>query len=227
MRERRLSIFNRFKTGGRQLTGEARRQRLIVLALATKINPADRTRTGIAQQVADAENQMWKNVYSGIFKDLDEVLLPMHIVEEENRLPLKRGPKALQERGVPYYRLTRGGLLVALSLAEPGEEKRLLDAFFRGAEPGEERFSRILGVLAEASPSFTSHVMRLYVEAFCEGRIDGLLPFDLARLQETQDRSLRIQREVIAAFAGFGERERDDTMRMLDEMTAGGKGGAA
>jgi len=37
---------------------------------------------------------LWKNIYSGIFRDLDEVLLPLGIVEEEGRLPLKRGPKA-------------------------------------------------------------------------------------------------------------------------------------
>ena len=42
----------------------------------------------------------WKNIYSGIFRDLDEILLPMEIAEEDGRLPLKRGPKALQEKGI-------------------------------------------------------------------------------------------------------------------------------
>ena len=60
---------------------------------------------------------MWKNIYSGIFRDLDEILIPLGIVEEEGRLPLKRGPKALQQNGMPFYHLTKKGMIVS---NEPG-----------------------------------------------------------------------------------------------------------
>ena len=49
------------------------------------------------QKIAKKQEIAWKNIYSGIFRDLDEILLPMEIAEEDGRLPLKRGPKALQE----------------------------------------------------------------------------------------------------------------------------------
>ena len=42
-----LSIFETFKTKTEELTGEADRQRSIIVALATQTNPAERTRTGI------------------------------------------------------------------------------------------------------------------------------------------------------------------------------------
>lgn len=105
--ESKLAIFDTFKTKGDDLTGEANRQRSIITILGSNANPAERTRTGISQKIAKKQGIAWKNLYSGIFRDLDEILLPMEIAEEDGRLPLKRGPKALQEKGIPYYHLTK------------------------------------------------------------------------------------------------------------------------
>ena len=103
----KLAIFDTFKTKDNDLTGEAKRQRAIITILGTGGNPAERTRTGISQKIAKKQKIAWKNIYSGIFRDLDEILLPMEIAEEDGRLPLQRGPKALQEKGIPYYHLTK------------------------------------------------------------------------------------------------------------------------
>lgn len=223
MKETKLAVFNRFKTGKGEITGEAKRQRSIIMALAkSRANPADRTRTSIAQQIAKTENTLWKNIYSGIFRDLDEILVPMHIVVEEGRLPLKRGPKALQEIGVPYYRLTTEGILVAAALADSKNRTELLDVFFAKVKTQKEtRFASILGELSETSPFFVSHILQLYVKAFCEEKIDSLLPFDLTRLRTILDDSLLIQREIITAFAKFSKQERDDIIKMLDEIISG------
>ena len=96
----KLAIFDTFKTKNQELTGEAKRQRAIITILGSNVNPAERTRTGISQKIAKKQEITWKNIYSGIFRDLDEILLPMGIAEENGRLPLKRGPKALQEKGI-------------------------------------------------------------------------------------------------------------------------------
>ncbi len=112
----KLSIFDTFKTKDNSLTGEAKRQRSIIRILSSNANPAERTRTGISQKIAKGQGIVWKNIYSGIFRDLDEILLPMGIAEEDGRLPLKRGPKALQEIGIPFYHLTTKGVLIALSI---------------------------------------------------------------------------------------------------------------
>ena len=79
----KLAIFDTFKTKDNDLTGEAKRQRAIITILGSNVNPAERTRTGISQKIAKKQNITWKNIYSGIFRDLDEILLPMEIAEED------------------------------------------------------------------------------------------------------------------------------------------------
>ena len=111
----KLSIFDSFKTKGDKLTGEAVRQRHIISHLAREENSLLMTRTAISQNIAEKNKTAWKNVYSGVFRDLDEILLPLGIVEEAGRLPLKRGPKALQEKGIPFYNLTNKGCLLYTS----------------------------------------------------------------------------------------------------------------
>lgn len=218
MEKAKLAIFNRFKTRQMQLTGEAKRQRMIITVLANRSNPTDRTRTGIAQKIAEKEDLFWRDIYSGIFRDLDEVLLPLGIVKEEGRLPPKRGPKALREEGVPYYHLTRAGILTALALDGIKDKKTLLDTFFMGAESRESKFAGILTVLSETSPAFTSQIIRLYVKAFCEGQIGELLPFDLARLGAIQNEALKIQGEIVGAFAGLPKDEQNKTLELLNEI---------
>ncbi len=167
-----LAIFDTFKTKGLELTGEAQRQRFIITTLATKNNPTEKTRTAISQTIAEKQGVIWKNIYSGIFRDLDEILIPLELVEEGGRLPLKRGPKALQEKGIPFYHLTKKGLLVALSLKEIKNRKQILERFFELANPEETEFSSMLIKLAEISPSFTFSIFELYVKSYCEGKLE-------------------------------------------------------
>jgi len=102
----KLSIFDTFKTKREQMTVEAIRQRHIISHLARENSSTLMTRTAIALNIAKKINLLWKNIYSGVFRDLDEILIPLNIVNEAGRLPLKRGPKALLEKGVPCYQLT-------------------------------------------------------------------------------------------------------------------------
>ena len=132
VKKTKLAIFDTFKTNPNKMTGEATRQRAIIKHLASATNSASKTRTAISQRIAEENNILWKNIYSGIFRDLDEILIPLNIVEEEGRLPLKRGPKALQENGMPYYHLTKKGLLVALSISETLDRESMMDEFFAG-----------------------------------------------------------------------------------------------
>src|ERR687894_2122171 len=118
-----IAIFDTFKTRKNKFTGEAKRQRGIIAHLATEQNPDLRTRTSIAHAIAKQHGILWQNIYSGIFRDLDEVLIPAGVVREGGRLPLRRGPKALQLEGVPFYELTETGLLVASSIEEIGKER--------------------------------------------------------------------------------------------------------
>ena len=215
----KLAIFDTFKTKDDELTGEANRQRAIIAILASDANPAEKTRTGISQKMAKKQKITWKNIYSGIFRDLDEILLPMGIAEEHGRLPLKRGPKALQEIGIPYYHLTKKGLLIALSLSEIKNREKLLKEFFSQSESSEKEFEKILSNLLESSPNFTNSIFKKYVKAFCDNKIKDLLPFDLGKLKEISDESLIIQKEILSAFVKLSKQDKDDAIEFLDKIT--------
>jgi hypothetical protein len=215
----KLAVFDTFKTKGDELTGEANRQRAIIAILASNANPAERTRTGISQRIAKKQGVTWKNIYSGIFRDMDEILIPMKIAEEDGRLPLKRGPKALQEIGIPYYHLTKKGILVALSISEIKNRENLLKEFFSKSESTEKEFEKILSSLLKTSPNFTYSIFQKYVKAFCNNKIKDLLPFDLSKLREISDESLGIQKEFLEAFLKLSKQEKDDTIRFLNKIT--------
>ena len=219
----KLAIFDTFKTKGNDLTGEANRQRAIITILGSNANPAERTRTGISQRIAKKADITWKNIYSGIFRDLDEILLPIGIAEEDGRLPLKRGPKALQEKGIPYYHLTKKGILVALSITEVKNKEILMKEFFSMANSDEKEFKEILISLLESSPNFTHSIFKKYVKAFCENKIDQLLPFNLSKLSQIPDESLIIQKEILDGFLKFSKQEKDDAMKFLNKIIPDGQ----
>jgi len=214
----KLSIFDTFKTKDNSLTGEAKRQRSIIRILSSKPNPAERTRTGISQDIAKDQGIVWKNIYSGIFRDLDEILLPMGIAEEDGRLPLKRGPKALQEIGIPFYHLTRKGILIALSIKEIENKEKWLKEFFSKSDPKEKEFEKILTSLSQTSPNFTYSIFQKYVKGFCDNKIQELLPFDLSKLQSIPDESLVIQKEILEAFLKLSKQDKDEAIKFLNEI---------
>ena len=212
------SIFDTFKIKG-ELTGEANRQRAIITILASNANPAERTRTGISQSIAKRHGIAWKNIYSGIFRDLDEILIPLEIAEEGGRLPLKRGPKALQEKGIPYYHLTKKGVLVALSISEVKNREKLLEKIFSQSDSKEKEYERIIKSLSETSPNFTYSIFQKYVKAFCDNKIKDLLPFDLSKLKDISDESLIIQKEILEAFLKLSKQDKEEAIRFLNEIT--------
>lgn len=214
----KLSIFETFKTKQNELTGEALRQRGIIVHLATESNPAGRTRTSIAKKLAGSGGISWKNIYSGIFIDLDEILLPLGIVEEDGRLPLKRGPKALQEKGVPYYKLTPIGVLVSASLDEIPERKKIILQFLK-QNVQDSDIKMVITKLLQISPQFAIYLLKKYVKAYCDHKISSLIPFDSVNLKKISDDSLIIQRELIEGIFTLTKTDREKIINFLKDIT--------
>lgn len=215
-----LSVFQTFKTKGKELTGEAIRQRGIVTHLALENIPTKKTRTAIAHKLAERNGTTWQNIYSGIFRDLDEILLPLKIVEEAGRLPIKRGPKALQEEGVPYYQLTEGGLLVAASLEEMEKERtKIIEHFFeKNSNSKDKDFKKSMLILLNVAPIFISSILRKYVEAYSTGKIDHLIPFDANSVKDALDESIIIQRELLEGFASLASSDKEPIINFLKSV---------
>lgn len=213
----RLSVFDTFKTKKDEPTGEALRQRSIIITLATQDNPTQTTRTAISQKIATDNGNVWKNIYSGIFRDLDEILIPLGIVKETGRLPLKRGPKALQEKGIPFYQLTDSGLLVAMSLVEFSQREKILERFFSQVQIDAE-FLMELQVIIKFVPRFFYSLLRNYIQAYCDGKFSDLLPLERTKFLSVSKEMVMTQKEFLDAFTGMAKQEKEKTLRFLDEI---------
>ena len=214
----RLAIFDTFKTKRQQITGEATRQRAIIHHLSNATNSASKTRTAISQSIAERNKILWKNIYSGIFRDLDEILIPLGIVEEEGRLPLKRGPKALQLSGMPFYHLTKKGMIVSLAINNISERRKTLKTIMSMMIDDEKQTFEIMEKLVKIAPNFGFSIFERYVKSYCENSIDELVPFTAENVKRSTDNLAQVQMELLEGFSRLSKIEREQTINFLKKI---------
>ena len=204
-----IAIFDTFKTYHTKSTREAKRQRGIIAHIAIEKDPKYKTRTSIAHMLAKKYEVAWQNIYSAIFKDLDEVLLPAHVVKEGGRLPIKRGPKALQIEGIPYYELTNIGLIIASTIEETGDIRlrmKLLESFISNSNFNDQEknnnnqiVNEGILLLSRYAPSFILKIINEYILAYIRGEIEKLDTIDSEILKKIISKHISIERELVEA----------------------------
>jgi hypothetical protein len=208
-----IAIFDTFKTRKDKFTGEAKRQRGIIVHLALEKSAELRTRTSIAHAIAKNNGILWQNIYSGIFRDLDEVLIPSRVVQEGGRLPLRRGPKALQLEGVPFYELTETGILVASSIEELGDYRmKMLESYINSLDVhtnDEIIMKNGFLLLLKITPRFATKIINEYIYAYSTGIIDSATPIDIDKIRSVIQEQIAIEKELIEAYETMvnGQRE--------------------
>lgn len=214
-----LAIFDTFKTRKNKFTGEAKRQRGIITHLAMESNPELKTRTAIAHAIAEKHGILWQNIYSGIFRDLDEVLIPLSVVKEGGRLPLRRGPRALQLEGVPYYELTEVGLLVASTLEELGERRMKILERYLATLSDNDTDQKVLKdgilLLLKSAPSFAFKIINEYITSYSQGEMIDVVPLDAKKLQSIVASVVTVEKELVEAFTSMSNDERDMVCRFI------------
>ena len=217
-----IAIFDTFKTKKNKFTGEAKRQRGIITHLVLEKNPELRTRTSIAHAIAKNNGILWQNIYSGIFKDLDEVLIPSGVVKEGGRLPLRRGPKALQLEGVPFYELTETGILVASSIEELGNIRmNILETYFNSMSnnsSGNDIMKKSILLLLKTIPSFVIKIISAYIYAYTTGEIDKITPITVDKFRSILKEQISIEREFIESYDVLSQNQKvllKDFFKML------------
>jgi hypothetical protein len=217
-----IAIFDTFKTRKDKYTGEAKRQRGIIAHLAIEQSPEFRTRTSIAHVIAKKHGILWQNIYSGIFRDLDEALIPSGVIKEGGRLPLRRGPRALQLEGVPFYELTESGLLVASSIEELGNDRVNILEKYLGSLPAKDttETSIIAGLLLliKKAPGFAFKIINEYIYAYSSGLIDNIAPLDIEKLRGVISKQASIEKELIEAFIRMEDSQREVVDRFFCEI---------
>lgn len=217
-----IAIFDTFKTRKDKFTGEAKRQRGIIAHLAVEQSPEFRTRTSIAHVIAKKHGILWQNIYSGIFRDLEEALIPSGVIKEGGRLPLRRGPRALQLEGVPFYELTETGLLVASSIEEIGDGRIKILEKYLGSLPTKDNIedSIVTGLLLliKTAPSFVFKIVNEYIYAYSIGLIDNITPLDIKKLRAVISKQVHVEKELIEAFIRMENGQRDIVKKFFSEI---------
>lgn len=217
-----IAIFDTFKTRKDKYTGEAKRQRGIIAHLAIEQSPEFRTRTSIAHVIAKKHGILWQNIYSGIFRDLDEALIPSGVIKEGGRLPLRRGPRALQLEGVPFYELTESGLLVASSIEELGNDRVNILEKYLGSLPAKDQTetSIIAGLLLliKKAPGFAFKIVNEYIYAYNSGLIDNIAPLDIEKLRDVISKQATIEKELVEAVIKMENSQREVVMKFFGEI---------
>jgi hypothetical protein len=98
------------------------KQRFIIGSLGTQVSSM--TRGALSKLFAKKFGISVESAYHYVWEELEKCLIPSGIVCECGNLHPIRGSLILQMKGIPYYRLTNFGLLIASSLEELDEEKR-------------------------------------------------------------------------------------------------------
>jgi hypothetical protein len=217
-----IAIFDTFKTRKDRFTGEARRQRGIIAHLAIEESPEFRTRTSIAHVIAKKHGILWQNIYSGIFRDLDEALIPSGVIREGGRLPLRRGPRALQLEGVPFYELTETGLLVASSIEEIGKERvKILERYLGSLLAKNSTETAIITgllLLIKTAPQFAFKIVNEYIYAYSSGLIDNITPLDIEKLRNIISEQVGIEKELIEAYIRMEDDQREVVKTFFSEI---------
>lgn len=149
------------------------KERCIIKSLAR--NPGQ-TRNSVARDMARELGLPFSNSYGYVFKELEGCLVPNGIVQESGRKKTGMGPRALQESGIPSFRLTDAGMIVAASLGELefGKRVEMVERCLTSraiANPGEFPFYESVLTRFRSDPKVKLQLIETGVSEFIEGRI--------------------------------------------------------
>ena len=121
---------------------------------------------------------------------------------------------------MPYYHLTKRGLLVALSISDSGDRDLIMNEFFAGEyyDTEEVPIQEMITKLQKTAPKFTFALFEKNTKAYCDGKMSDLLPFNTENLQKVSDSSSHIQMELLEGFVNMSDSERNDTIDFLKKI---------
>jgi hypothetical protein len=179
-----LSSIHLFKTyKNKHLSTHALRQRFILKSLVLyEQQPLYTTRGNLSILLAREFNISKKNAYQYVFKELQKCLIPNQFVEEAGNVLTTKGPRILQRKGIPSYRLTKMGILVTSALEELEIKKRkeLLEDYLISAKISniyEFSVNEQLLFQLRKHPEFALQSIRQGVIKYIEGKINH--PLDI------------------------------------------------
>ena len=206
----KISIFDTFKLTN-QLTGKAKRQRKIIKIIGTTNIPEQRTKVEISRKISIENKQSWKNSYSGVYDDIEKILLPQKIIEEEGRIPLKRGPRLLQNEGTGYYKLTKLGTLLLFCINDDKMKIDFID-FTDQQDLGEK-----LNLLNSIDPVLCFLVLEKYTSIRCMNEED-IIPITLENISKISEFPLNYNLRFIKSILSHSKDNQREIIRIISHI---------
>jgi len=194
-----------------QLTCKAKRQRKIIKIIGTTKIPEQRTKVEISKIISIENKQSWKNSYSGVYHDIEKILLPQNIIEEEGRIPLKRGPRLLQNEGTGYYKLTKIGVLLLFCI-EGIKVEMDFTKFTYQHDLGEK-----LNLLCQISPSLCSLLLEKYVSIRCI-KGEDIVPITLENIMKITKSTLNCNIDFIKSMLSYSKDNQRKILMILSHI---------
>jgi len=206
----KTSLFETFKLTN-QLTWKAKRQRKIIKIIGTTDIPDQRTKVEISREISRENKQSWKNSYSGVYNDIEKILLPQKIIEEEGRIPIKRGPRLLQREGTGYYKLTKIGTLLLFCLQDNKVKIDFTDFTYQ-QDLGEE-----LNLLYTINPVLCFLLLEKYTSTRCISGKD-IIPITLEKISEIAEFPLNCNLEFIKSILSHNKDNQIKILQILSHI---------
>ena len=106
---------------------------------------------------------------------------------------------------------------MVLSIDDFDQKKSALDEFLTKAEIKEE-FGSIIKTLVKISPTFTYSMFEIYVRAYCEGKLENLLPFSISEFQKISKNIFVMQNELLTGFVTLSKSKRLDVLNFFSKF---------
>jgi hypothetical protein len=136
---------------------------------------------------------------------------------------LRRGPKALQLEGVPFYELTDTGILVASSIEELSNNRMHLLRSYISSLSASDFDSKVMKesmlFLILVAPSFVSKIINEYIYAYSTGTIDSIAPLDIKKLRSVISKQIIVEKELVEAVIIMQQDQRELVTNFFKVLT--------
>ena len=109
-------------------------------------------------------------------------------------------------------------MIVSLAIDNISERKKILRGIINQADDNEKQAFQIMEKLIKIAPHFGFSIFERYVKAYCENRLDDLLPFTVENVSKSTDDSSQIQMELLEGFSKLSKLDRDQTIDFLKKI---------
>ena len=109
-------------------------------------------------------------------------------------------------------------MIVSLAIDNISERKKILRGIINQADDNEKQAFQIMEKLIKIAPHFGFSIFERYVKAYCNNKLDDLLPFTVENVSKSTDSSAQIQMELLEGFSKLSKLDRDQTIDFLKKI---------